>query len=188
MRKLIVFLLFIFNSINSYCQDELYFLKTPKNIITLYEKDISTTHDIGGNLRGSWSTNDYYIVKETNKKLNGFYKIIIDKDNYYTGYFEKGYKRLSKTKNIFKYYNKSGAITKIELYEESFLSSRPYYYSINNYRKDAEKLKVIQIIEGRKNKKRIIKQKKCGNFYIWKMKFSRKLFANYKVPSKLIEE
>ena len=179
MRKLIVFLLFIFNSINSYCQDEFYLLDTPKDTITLGINDIETTRDTHvGRICVGYSLK-YYIVKETKKKLNGFYKIIINDDNYYTGHFNNGFKSLKNDVNAFKYYQ-SGSFTNLELHNPRDYGT-PYYFTIFNYSENLKKLKLKLTNDGFEKVLGELKQKKCEGFFIWNIKLKDGSYFNYKL-------
>ena len=80
MRKLITFyfLLFIFNNI--YSQEKIDKIISKKDTITLGINDIERTRNSYASSIGVSYSGYYYIVKETKKKLNGFYKIIINDD------------------------------------------------------------------------------------------------------------
>lgn len=92
------------------------------------------------NPRGGYSLVKEYYLKETNALLNGFYKIMIDGNNYYTLYFENGIKSL-KTKpylNMVKYYQ-NNRIYKLEVFYPTLITTL-YYYSIEDFDCKAKRL------------------------------------------------
>lgn len=118
--------LFLFLFLLSSCKCIHYHKKT----IIIDEKDIIpiTKTIISKDPRAGLSYDKYYQLRGSSSNLNGFYKVIIDKDTFYTLHFENGTKNIEQ--NIIKYYYKN-KIYKVDIYLSTYLINK--YYSIEDF-------------------------------------------------------
>ena len=105
-----------------------------QDTIVAYEKDITRITKTGSH-RAKLSL---YVLKEnTEKRLNGFYKVIVDENSFYTCFFYKGVK----------YYRKEGKgykLYQLDVYEPPYIRIRSHFL-IENFSCKAKKLKVYHI-------------------------------------------
>lgn len=95
-------------------------LYAQKDTIVINQQDIRIKQEQVHHLknpRGGYSLVKEYYLKATNELLNGFYKIIIDKNHFYTLYFEDGIRSLKTDPyiNTIKYY-RNNSIYKLEVF------------------------------------------------------------------------
>ncbi|GIZ16038.1 hypothetical protein [Capnocytophaga catalasegens] len=158
--KKILFLLLLINSSLSYSQ---------KDTITVRESNIAfISQDIYiEDPRIGILTTDVYILKEEKTPLNGFYKVIINNDYFYTLAFDKGSKILNNG-NIIKYY-KNNKIYKLDIYYPTFYEHE-YYYTIEPFNCDVKKTKVyIKYIENDSKTKSIFRARQIidEKYIVW---------------------
>lgn len=117
-----------------------------QDTIVAYEKDITRITKTGSH-RAKLSL---YVLKEnTEKRLNGFYKVIVDENSFYTCFFYKGVKYFfdQPNYNIVKYYKKEGEgykLYQLDVYEPPYIRIRSHFL-IENFSCKAKKLKVYHI-------------------------------------------
>lgn len=188
-KTILTYILFLILA-NVYSQEEFNFLKTvPKDTIKLHINDIERLNQSYTTIRSAGVSDEFYTIKKTKKKLNGFYKVNVNETDFFTGYFEEGEKYLKKNgnilnSNIFRYYNAENNITKIEIYDPIEVSNS-FYLSVDNYNINSKKLK-IKSINRSEIKSGVLIQKKCNDFFIWKLKFKSDPKSKIKIPSKIL--
>ncbi|GIZ16041.1 hypothetical protein RCZ15_22260 [Capnocytophaga catalasegens] len=81
--------------------------------------------------RIGYSSVPYYVLKEKKEILNGFYKVIIDNNTFYTLHFQNGSKSDWKKDRVIKFY-KSNKLYRLDIYFADSVSGLSYY-SIDNF-------------------------------------------------------
>lgn len=140
--KFVIFLILLFWNRKIFSQDT----------ITLYASDIESVQHINKvkNLRLKPTFSKYIINKNTNELLNGFYKIITDKNSYYLIHYKNGAEEKDRP-SIIKYYKNDilvGFDLKGRLIEGNLYTSVPVYSCkskiISILKKDYETGKVLE--------------------------------------------
>ncbi|GIZ16043.1 hypothetical protein [Capnocytophaga catalasegens] len=162
MRNFLYLLLFLSTTI--YAQ---------KDTIVIKQSDINHIKKTSSHSpRGGIEITSYHALNNTGKPLDGFYKVIVGNNSFYTCYFEVGNKNSQVSNNIVKYY-KDNKLYKIDIYYPEFYEST-FYYTITPF--DC-KMKKVTIY-----KKNILREEVVDTLQA-KKKISGK-FVRYKVYNK----
>ncbi|MDY3319603.1 hypothetical protein PG637_10050 [Riemerella anatipestifer] len=118
-------------------------LYSQKDTVVINQQDIKIKQEQVYHLkhpRGGYNFVKEYRLKKTNELLNGFYKVIVDENYFYTLYFENGIKVLKTAPylNIVRYYQ-NDSIHKIEVFYPASITTL-YYHSIENFDCKAKRL------------------------------------------------
>jgi hypothetical protein len=122
--KILMLSIIIFSSVIVYSQDT---ISINEKAITLVQNRFFDKKDPR---EGVWIYTHYYAFKNTKRPLNGYYKVTIDKNNYYIIHFELGTKTTGNRDKVVKYY-KNKKLSKIDIYFEGYYSSSSTYWTIN---------------------------------------------------------